>query len=295
MTNPAPVLDPTVLARVQALEFHARSIVEGYLTGGHRSPHRGFAVEFAQHREYVPGDDVKHIDWKVFARSERYYLKQYEQDTNLVAWLAVDQSESMAYGSGALTKADLANRAAAALAFLITRQSDSVGLIIYDAEVRGLLPPAGTTAHLHDLCRSLTMPAGPARTAIGPVLHDLAQRIRRRGVIVLFSDWFDEPEDILSGLKHLRHARHEVVVVQVLDAAELDFPFEEATLFRGLEGLPALLTDPRGVRRDYLRELAAHRSALQSACRSLNIDYLLLRTDADLGGVLAEWLSRRVP
>ena len=286
-------LDPDTLARIRRLELQARRAIEGFLTGGHRSKQHGFAVEFAQHREYVPGDDIRHVDWKVYGRSERFYLKQYELETNLVCWLLVDASDSMRYGSAAVTKYDLAAAAAAALAYLVVRQTDSVGLATFTSQVRQFLRPASQASHLKDVCRVLV--AGPTleQSRIGGVLHEAADRFARRGVVAIFSDLFDEPADILAGLKHLKYQRHDVVVFHVLDAAEIEFPFRQSTLFHGLEQLPDLLTDPLGVRAGYLAEFNAFRTALQTGCRLHDIDYVELRTDKDVGLALAEYLTRR--
>jgi uncharacterized protein (DUF58 family) len=295
MTTTAPnYLDPLTLAQVRGLELQARLVVEGYLAGMHRSPHHGFAVEFAQHREYAPGDDIKHIDWKVFGRTERYYLKQYEQDTNLVCWLLVDASQSMTYGSAEIRKYDYACMAAASLAYLIVQQSDSIGLAVFDAQVRKFLRPSGQPSHLKDVIRGLTDGPSTAPTRLGPVLHEIAGRARQRGLVMLFSDLFDDVPAILSGLQHLRYDRHEVVVFHVLDPAEADFPFEHSTLFRGLEVPAELLTDPRGLREGYLRELHAFQDELRRGCRKLNIDLVPLRTDQSLGLTLARYLAHRM-
>jgi uncharacterized protein (DUF58 family) len=287
-------LDAYTLAQVRGLEVQARLVVEGYLAGMHRSPHYGFAVEFAQHREYAPGDDIKHIDWKVFGRTERYFLKQYEQDTNLVCWLLLDASQSMTYGSGPVRKYDYAAMAAASLAYLIVQQSDSVGLAVFDAQVRRFLRPAGTPTHLKEVIRGLGDGPSSAPTRLGPVLHEIAGRARRRGLVMLFSDLFDDVPATLSGLQHLRYDRHDVVVFHVLDPAEEDFPFEQSTLFRGLEVPAELLTDPRGVRDGYFRELHAFRDALGRGCRKLNVDLVPLRTDRSLGLTLARYLAHRM-
>lgn len=286
-------LDPETLARITALELHARQMVDGYLTGMHRSPQHGFSVEFAQHREYVQGDDIRHIDWKVWGRTERYFLKQYELETNLVCWLLVDGSESMRYASGGVSKYDYACRAAASLAYLISRQADSVGLATFDSQVRGFLRPSSHPTHLKDLLRILV--AGPSHepSRIGGVLHEAADRFARRGIVMVFSDLFDEPEQVLAGLKHLRYLRHEVVVFHMLDPAELEFPFRQTTMFRGLEQLPELLTDPLGVRQGYLDELRKFLEELERGCRLHDIDYLLMNTERDVGLALAEYLSKR--
>ena len=291
---PLKYLDPKIMARVRSMELKARSIVEGYLSGMHRSPYHGFAVEFAQHREYVPGDDIKHIDWKVYGRSERFYLKQYEQDTNLVCWLLVDASESMKYGSGETTKFDHACTAAAALAYLIVHQSDSVGLATFDTQVQTFLRQSSQISHLKDVLTVLAGGPGAGQTRLGPILNELAQRIQRRGLVMLFSDLFDEPTEIVAGLRHLRYGRQDVVVFHVMDAAEMDFPFQDATLFRGLEQMPDLLTEPRSLRESYMEELTKFLDELKRGCRAQKIDYVPLRTDADPGVVLAAYLARRL-
>jgi uncharacterized protein (DUF58 family) len=294
MDDPNRYLDSKALARVRNLELQARLIVEGYLSGRHKSPYHGFSVEFAQHREYVPGDDIKHVDWKVFGRTERYYLKQYEEETNLVCWLVLDISESMQYTSGTVTKFDYACLMAAALSYLILHQQDSVGLVTFDDQVRAFLRPLSQPSHLKEIVG--VMNRGPERqkTRLGPIFHDLAERLGRRALVLVLSDLFDDVPEVLAGLRHLRYKRHEVVVFHVLDPAELDFPFQEATLFRGLEQSSELLTDPRSLRRGYLEQFATYVAELQRGCRSQNSEYLQLRTDADPGVALASYLAQRL-
>jgi len=288
-----PLPDPAVLARVDRLELEARQFVEGYLAGRHRSPRHGFAVEFAQHREYAPGDDIKHIDWKVYGRTERFHLKQYEQETNLVAWLVVDASDSMRYGSAKLSKYDLACSAAAAMGYLVLRQSDSVGLALVAGGLRALLRPSGQMNQLREACRALADGPHAGASNLGRTLHELAGRTGRRGIVFVFSDLLDDVPDILAGLQHLRYHKHEVVLFHTLDAAEVDFPFRHTTLFRGLEGLPEILTDPLGVREGYLKAFADHVAALENGCRGMEIDLVRLRTDADLGHDLTAYLQKR--
>lgn len=290
MTNP---LDPAVLSRIDRLELEARQFVEGYLAGKHRSPRQGLAVEFAQHREYAPGDDVKHIDWAVYARTKRYFMKQYEQETNLVAWLVVDASGSMGYASAGRSKYDLACTAAAAMAYLVLQQADTVGLSLVASGVRAFLRASGQLTQLREACR--VMATGPFAdgTGIARGVDELAGRTGRRGIVFVFSDLLDDVPDILAALQHLRYQKHEVVLFHTLDAAELDFPFRHTTLFRGLEGLPEVLTDPASVRDSYLKALHAHIEAIESGCRRLEIDYVRLRTDADLGHDLAAYLQKR--
>src|SRR5919197_441405 len=294
MDDPHKYLDPLALAKVRSLELQARLIVEGYLSGMHKSPYHGFSVEFAQHREYVPGDDIKHIDWKVYGRTGRFFLKQYEEETNLACWLLLDVSESMRYGSRGVSKYDYACMAAAALAYLVLHQQDSVGLVTYDNQMRQFLRPTSQPSHLKQIVNCLNRGAGRERTSLAPIFHDLAERITRRGIVVVLSDLFDEPADVLAGLQHLRYKRHEVVVMHVLDRAELEFPFQEATLFRGLEQYPELLTDPRSLREGYLEQVQSFVAELQRGCLNQNIDYVPLRTDASLGIVLSSSLAHRL-
>ena len=293
MDDPQRYLDPLTLAKIRSLELQARLIVEGYLSGMHKSPYHGFSVEFAQHREYVPGDDIKHVDWKVYGRTDRFFLKQYEEETNLVCWLVLDISESMQYRSGSVSKYDYACLAAAALAYLILHQQDSVGLVTFDDEIRKFVRPSSQPSHLKQLVGVMNLGAAREKTRLAPIFHDLAERIARRALVVILSDLLDDVPDLLAGLKHLRHKRHEIVVFHILDGAELDFPFQEATLFRGLEHYPELLTDPRTLRTGYLDEVAAYLLELQRGCRGQNIDYVQLRTDANLGIALSSYLANR--
>jgi uncharacterized protein (DUF58 family) len=293
MDDPQRYLDPLTLATVRDLELQARLIVEGYLSGMHKSPYHGFSVEFTQHREYVPGDDIKHVDWKVYGRTERYYLKQYEEETNLVCWLLLDVSESMQYRSGPVSKYDYACMVAAALAYLVLHQQDSAGLVTFDEQVRKFLPASSQASHLKEIIQIMNRGPGREKTRLAPLFHEMAERIARRGLVFILSDLFDDVPDLLIGLKHLRHKRHEVILFHILDGAELDFPFHEATLFRGLEREPDLLTDPRSLREGYLTEMAGHISQLQRGCREQNIDYVQLRTDTNLSVALSSYLARR--
>ncbi len=303
MDDPHKYLDPLALAKVRGLELQARLIVEGYLSGMHKSPYHGFSVEFAQHREYVPGDDIKHVDWKVYGRTGRFYLKQYEEETNLVLWLLVDVSESMNYGSGAtgedgqplIRKCDYAAMSACALAYLTLQQQDSAGLATFDNQVRDFLRPASQPSHLKQMVQILNRSTGGReKTRLGPIFHDLAERLTRRSILVVLSDLFEESADIINGLKHLRHKKHEVIVLHVLDRAELEFPFRESTLFRGLEQYPDLLTDPRSLRDAYLVEMDTFLHDMQTGCRNMNVDYVRLTTDQSLDVVLSSYLSQRL-
>jgi uncharacterized protein (DUF58 family) len=289
-------LDPRTLAKLQGLELRARSIVEGYVSGVHRSPYHGFSIEFAEHREYSPGDDLRYVDWKVFGKTDKFYLKQYEEETNLVSYLLVDTSESMRYQSDpdGLSKLEYAQSAAAALAYLILQQQDSVGLATFDSEIRSLVRPSSNPSHLKQLLHVMERSEPVRKTRTGPIFHDLAERLKRRGLVLVFSDLFDDVPTMLAGLKHFRHRRYDVVVFHVLDAAELDFPFRQTTLFRGLEELPDVLTDPRALRQAYLDEFGRFQQSVRKGCRAQRIDYVLLRTDQSLEIALTTYLASRM-
>lgn len=289
-------LDPRVLAKLKGLDLKARLIVEGYVSGLHKSPYHGFSIEFAEHREYVPGDDLRYVDWKVWGKTDRFYLKQYEEETNFVCHLLLDTSESMLYRSeqAAVTKLEYAQYVAAALAYLIVRQQDAVGLAMFDTDVRHFLRPSSTPSHLKQLLHLMDQPGGHGETALGPILHDLAERIKKRGLILVLSDLFDDVETLMLGLKHFRHRRHDVVVMQVIDPAEQEFPFEEPTLFKGLEGLPEQMTEPRALRKAYQREFENFLLQIRRGCRDLHMDYLLLRTDQPLDVALSSFLTGRM-
>jgi uncharacterized protein (DUF58 family) len=293
MQNSQDYLDPNVLARVQGLELRARLVVEGYLSGLHPSPNRGFSVEFAQHREYVPGDDIRHVDWKVYARTERYVLKQHDHEAELACWLLLDVSESMHYASGALSKYDIASVIGAALAHLLLRQGDSVGLITFDDRLRDMVQPSGQRSQLKEILSVLNKDSRREKTHLGPILNEVAERIGRRSLVVLLSDLFDDVDEITRGLRHLRHEGHEVILFHVLDRAELAFPFVEPTLFSGLEELPDVATDPLSIRRSYLARMSEFLAAIQQSCRDSEIDYVQLPTDASLGEALSRYLAHR--
>ncbi|HBP19953.1 MAG TPA: DUF58 domain-containing protein [Planctomycetes bacterium] len=288
-------LDPKTLTKISRLDIVARLVVEGFVTGLHRSPYHGFSVEFAEHREYVPGDDIKHIDWKVYGRSDRYYIKQYEEETNLTATLLVDGSESMRYGSDpeGPTKLQYACFIAASLAYLILRQRDSVGLVTFDEGIRKFIPPGASPSHRNLVLDSLAQIEPAERTSLSPVLHTMAERVKRKGLVILISDLFDDPTEILAGLRHFRHRRHEVIVFHVMDHAERHFPFESMTKFKGLEALGEVLCDPSALRQAYLNEVESFIGELQHGCRGDRIDYVPVDTQTPLDVVLTSYLATR--
>jgi len=294
--NSPQYLDPKVLARLRGLQLRARMIVEGYVSGLHRSPYQGFSIEFAEHREYAPGDDLRYVDWKVFGRTDRVYVKQYEEETNQICYLLLDTSESMRYQSAdaPMSKLEYAQCAAAALAYLILHQQDSAGLVTFDREVRALVRPSSNPSHLKQLLHVMQESVAERKTETGPIFHDLAERFKKRGIVVILSDLFDDVDSMMAGLKHFRHKRHDVILFHVLDPAELDFRFQRITLFRGLEQLPEVLVDPRALRNAYLRELDAYVRRLKKGCRMHRIDYVQMRTDQSMELALSSYLSSRM-
>jgi uncharacterized protein (DUF58 family) len=294
--NSQNYLDPQVLARLEGLTLRARRIVEGYVAGVHRSPYHGFSIEFAEHREYAPGDDLRYLDWKVFGRTDKFYLKQFEEETNLVCSLVLDTSESMGYRSESapLSKLDYARSAAAALAYLVLQQQDSVGLTTFDHQVRASIRPSSNPSHFKELIRAMQESSAERKTAVGAIFHDLAERLRRRGIVVILSDLFDDVETMMAGLKHFRHRRHEVILFHVLDPAELEFPFHDPTKFRGLEGWADVIVEPRALRRAYLAQFDGYQRRLQQGCRLAQIDYVLMRTDRPLELALSSYLAARL-
>ena len=288
-------IDPRTLAKIQGLRLRARHIVEGYVAGLHRSPYHGFSIEFAEHREYAPGDDLRYVDWKVFGRTDKVYLKQYEDETNLLCYLVLDVSESMTYKSAeaALTKLEYAQCLAAALAWLVLRQQDAAGLVTFDSQIRAMIRPAGNPSHLEQILSAMETAKPGKKTAAGVIFHELAQRLTKRGVVVVLSDFFDDVSSLAAGLRHFRHRRHDVVLLHVLDPAEVDFPFHNPTEFKGLEDFPEIAADPQVIRRAYLRELASFQQSLQQVCRSERIDYYLVRTDQPLNVALRSVLETR--
>ncbi|HEV3262382.1 MAG TPA: DUF58 domain-containing protein [Gemmataceae bacterium] len=286
-------LQPDVIARAQALGLKARTIVEGLRVGEHRSPYRGFSVEFVQHREYVPGDDIRHIDWKGYGRSERYTIKQYEQETNFIGHILLDASRSMLYGAGATNKLEYAKLLAASLAYLIIHQRDSASLAVFDADWRSQLPASSQPGHVQTILRALESTQPQEKTAVGPLLHQLADKVRRRGLVFLISDCFDDVAGLLAGLQHLRFGGHEVTVFHVLHPDEVGFPFEGMIRFEGLEDYEKLLTRPHLIRPAYLRALHGYLEELRAGCEANRCDYVLMDTSRPLAEALTEYLARR--
>src|SRR5436190_19161881 len=293
-------LDPRTLARISGLDLRARLIVEGLMTGMHRSPYQGISVEFAQNRPYVQGDDIRHIDWKVFGRSDKIYLKQYQEETNLHLICVVDASESMGFGTvraegGGATwsKYDHATAIAASLSYMAIQQQDSVGLAIFDQALARYFKPSNSPGQWKVVVNELQLVPRWNKTNTGKILDQIAEKLTHRSLIVLISDFFDSLDSIRQGLRHLRYKKHELMVFQILDPTEIEFPFEDVTLFKGLEELGQLLTEPRALREGYLEQLRAFTEALKKTCRGMNIDFQRFNSSDSLDVALSQFLATR--
>ena len=292
--SPYLYFEPDRLARLANISLVARQVVEGFISGLHRSPHRGFSVEFSEHREYTPGDDLRHLDWVAWGRTDRYYIKQYEQETNLRAYILLDISGSMNYRYAApLTKLQYGSYLTACLAYLMARQQDVVGLVAFDEQTRLHLPPASTPAHLDRVFTGLEKLTPGKRTAIADTFHELADRIAKRGLIIIISDLYDEPAEVLRALQHFCYKKHQLIVFHLFDPAELELPFKRITNFVDLESGEKLQVDPRLLRSAYQDELTAFVERYRKECSDRNIEYVLTRTDTPYDLMLLDYLARR--
>jgi uncharacterized protein (DUF58 family) len=298
--EPKRFLDPKTIAKISQLDLRARQIVEGFLTGMHKSPLFGQSVEFVQHREYVPGDDLRHVDWMVWSKTDRYYVKQYEAETNLRSYLVVDASESMLYGAdrhrkaGTLHKYEYAATAAACLAYLTVKQQDSAGLITFDSDVRQVLPPRSSQLHMDAVAKALHVSKPREKTDPLKIMRRVAESMPSRGLVMLFSDLLCDREPLMKGLEMLRHRRHDVMVFHILDDDELLFPFSGMTRFEGLEELPHLLCDPRALRDGYLEALEEYLTEVRRGCSKIGVEYHLVRTSDYIDAVLSRFLFQRM-
>lgn len=292
--TPFKYLDPKALGRLKNLGLAARLVVEGFYSGMHKSPQRGFSIEFAEHREYTPGIDPRHIDWRVFGRRDKLYVKQYEEETSLRCYLLLDKSASMGYKSpGANSKLEYASFLAASLAYLMAMQHDSVGLITCDTGVRERIPPRQGASHLRMLMETLEATTPGGETSLSETFHQLAETIKRRALVVVLSDLFDDPEKIVGALKHFRHKKHEVIVLHTLDPSELSFPFDDISRIEDLETGREVTGDPRAFRKAYLEELTRFLDAVRGGCRGAQIDYALAETSQPFDMFLGTYLARR--
>ena len=294
VTRDLRFLNPAVIARLGTMELKARTVVEGFLSGLHRSPYKGFSVEFAEYRQYLPGDDLSTLDWKVFARSDRHYVKKFEEDTNVECHLLLDVSGSMAYrGAAPMSKMEYGSVLAASLAFLMHRQRDATGLIAFDDKIAFRLPASARPGHLNALLLGLERIQAGKRSDVGRPLHQLAEALLKRSLVVLISDLLDEPEPVIKGLQHLKFRGTDVIVFQLLDPNELTFPFKGSSKFKDLESEQEVVTEPASIRTSYLRELAGLTLKYDRALRGAGIDYVQLDTSQPLDFALLAYLDAR--
>lgn len=287
-------LHPDAIRRISSMELRARNIVEGFLSGMHRSPYFGQSVEFVQHRQYVPGDDLRHIDWKVWGRQDKLVIKQYEEDTNLRCTLLVDASASMSYGRGHLNKFDYAATIAACIAYLTLRQQDSVGLTVFDQRIRTKLPWRSSRSHLQAIFRALQQSAPSDKTDLTKVFREVNETYPKRSLMVIVTDFLGSEKESLRGLAALRSAGHDILVFHILDDDELDFPFNDPTRFEGMESLDHLTCNPRALREGYLEAVQRFLDRVRHSCASAQIDYQLIRTSRHMDAALTAYLSARM-
>ncbi|NLE40805.1 MAG: DUF58 domain-containing protein [Lentisphaerae bacterium] len=288
-------------ATIASMEFISRGVMQGFIAGRHKSPHKGFSIEFAEHRQYTPGDDLRNLDWHVLARSDRSYIKQYVEETNLRATILVDTSGSMKYRGDAAaavenapcSKLEYAQYLAAILSYLFIGQQDAVGLVTFDTAIRTYIPARARASQVRALLEALDATKPGGETAIADIFHDIAERIPRRGLVIIISDLFDDPERIVNALHHFRHRRHEVVVLHVLADEELTFPFDQFTRFRNLEGVSDIQTDPKALRASYLEQIRLFLQAIKNGCGRIGADYVAMNTATPFDQALSAYLTRR--
>lgn len=287
-------LQPEVISRLQNMELRARLVVEGFITGLHQSPYHGFSVEFAEHRQYMPGDEIKRIDWKIVGRTDRFYVKQYEEETNLKAYILLDASASMRFaGEGRITKFQYASYLAAALAYLMVQQRDAAGLAIFDEEIRTYMPPHSTRTYVQQILKTLDTTVPGSRTRMNTPLNLVAERLKRRGLVILISDLFDDPDAVFAALKHFRHDKHEVIVFHVLDPLERTFAFGADAMFTDLETGESLASQPYHMRKAYQEAMVNFVERYKKGCREQKIDYVQLDTSTPFDKALFEYLAKR--
>lgn len=289
----ARFLDPAALMRIKNLEMRSKVIVEGFLTGLHRSPYHGFSVEFSEYRQYTPGDDPRYVDWKLYARTDRFFLKRFREETNLRCNLLVDLSRSMSFGSGPITKADYAKTCAATIAYFLWLQRDAVGLVTFDHAIGDVLPPRYRAGHLHRLMMLLERATGGQSTDLVAPLEQIAKTTIKRGVVILISDLLAPVESIKTRLGYLRSQGHDVILLRALDPAEIEFEFKKESLFEDLETGRQLYVDPKSIRDSYLQKFQAHSLELRRACDGLGVELVQLRTDQPLELALFDFLAAR--
>ena len=282
-----------MVAMLNSISMKAKLVGEGYIIGQHRSPYHGFSVEFSEHRSYEPGDEVKHIDWKLYRKTNRLYVKRYEEETNLRTHLILDTSKSMSYTRNKISKLEYGSYLLAALSYLMISQQDAAGVVLFDEKIRSFIPPKSTPSHLNTLLNVLDVPEPGNNTKIESVLHQMAERINKRGLVIIISDLLDEPKNVLNGLKHFRHKKQEVILFHILDRNELEFEFDNRTKFVDMESGEEITTDPWHIKNDYKNLILDIQKYYRRNCRLNKIDYVSLFTDDSLDKGLSEYFNKR--
>ncbi|MBS3742107.1 MAG: DUF58 domain-containing protein [Candidatus Cloacimonetes bacterium] len=287
------ILDPTVAAKLDKFDLRARLIVEGFLTGLHKSPYHGFSVEFLEHREYQPGDSIKDLDWKVYGKTDKYFIKKYEEETNLKAYILIDCSKSMQFSTQAVDKLDYAKTLAAALSYLLVTQQDAVGIMSFADKIKKYIPPRASRAHLNTVFHQLDKLQADNETNTAEVLHKLAERIKKRGLIILISDMLDDEESIMKGLQHFRHNKHELLVFHIMDKQEMDFDYHAKTRFVDMESGEEIITNPWEIKKEYLKKIESMQKFFSTKCKNAHIDYVPINTKTNYDKALYSYLIKR--
>lgn len=293
MIDKKKYLNPSTVARLGNIKLRARMAVEGYLAGQHKSPYHGFSVEFAEHRSYGTGDEIRHIDWKLYAKTDRFYVKRFEEETNLRSYIILDTSKSMDYGSGSITKLNYAIHLSAALTHLMLAQRDGMGLILFDEKINKFIPPRASPSHANYIMSALGKILTGSDTKIKPTLDRMAEKIKKRGMVIVISDLLDEPSEVLMGLNHFRHNKQEIIVFHIIDKEEKEFSFSSRTKFKDLETGELITTDPWHIRSDYINNFNSIQKIYKKGCRNQKIDYVPLYTNNSLNDALGQYLKKR--
>ncbi len=293
LADTSKYLNPEVVSKLRSMDLRARLVVEGFITGLHKSPYHGFSAEFAEHRQYMPGDEIKHIDWKVYGKTDRFYVKRFEEETNLKSYILLDVSASMGYSSNGMTKLQYASYLAGALSYLMMQQRDAVGLVTFDEKIRRYLPPRSVTTYLNQILTELDKTESSSKTDLSAALHQMADRIKRRGLIILLSDLLDDPQKVRSGLRHFRHKNHEVIVFHILDPLEFSFEFKQDAVFKDMESREEINTQPWHIRSEYQKQVSEFINTYKKFCREHRIDYVTINTKENYDRALFEYLLKR--
>ena len=293
MLTISQILSPDTISQLNNLFLKAKFVVEGFIVGLHKSPYHGFSIEFSEHRAYGQGDEIKHIDWKLWGKTDKYFVKQFEEETNLKSYLLFDQSASMKYKSDKISKLDYSKLIAASIGYLMLKQQDAIGLTLFDNKIRYQISPRSKKSHLYAILSKLEQVKVGAKTHIAPILHKTAELIKKRGLIILISDLLDEPDKILSGLKHFRHNGHEIIIFHILDPQEIKLNYNNRTRFKDLESDDEIITDPWHIKQDYKKSMEKFCNYYKTQCRNNKIDYVKLTTNTSLDVALNEYLLKR--